>query len=132
MNLPNLSCEIEAYCSINPSEDPIKIEKAVSNILSNCEIKKTKFSISAYSKDLQSLEKIFETIKSNQSQKIYNRNLQKNFETNSTWIYLNKQAALVDTVVICEYAEESPLGPIKLILSSKRIEEIIEWLTSKN
>lgn len=128
----NFSCNIEVFSSVSPSEDPLKIEQVISNILPNCEIKKTKFSISGYSKDIQSLEKIHETIKSKQLQKIYKRNFQKNMETCTTWVYLNKQAAFVDTITICEQPEESPLGPIKLILSSRHIDEIVDWLVSKN
>jgi len=32
--------------------------------------------------------------------------------------------------VLCDEAEESPLGPIKIILTSKSIEQIIDWLVS--
>lgn len=128
----NLPCSIEAYSTINPSEDPEKIEQAVSNILSNCKINTTKFSITAYSNDLESLDKIHNAIKSRQTQKTYRRNLEKNLKDNTTWMYLNKQAAYVDTIAMCEQPEESPLGPIKLVLSSKRIGDVIEWLVSKN
>jgi len=45
---------------------------------------------------------------------------------------LNKQAALANTIVLCDEPEESPLGPIKIILTSKGIEQIIDWLVLKN
>ena len=45
----------------------------------------------------------------------------------TTWFYLNKQAAFVEKIAICEESEESPLGPIKVILTSSRIDEIIDW-----
>ena len=32
MNIPSLSCKIEMFCTINPSESSKKIEKAISNI----------------------------------------------------------------------------------------------------
>ena len=50
-------------------------------------------SIISNSKDLHLLEKIYDVIHSNQSQKIYQRQLEKNLENDSTWFYLNKQAA---------------------------------------
>jgi predicted RNA binding protein with dsRBD fold (UPF0201 family) len=126
MKIPSISCKIEMFCSVNPSEDPKKITKAISNIFTYSTIKTENFSINAQSKDLKSLEKIYETIHKKQSQKIYRRNLEKNLENNATWFYLNKQAAFVEKIAICEKADESPLGPIKVILTSSNIDEIID------
>ena len=128
MKIPNISCKIEMSCPVNPSEDPSKIIKLISNIFPNSEIKTENFSVSAHSKNLNSLEKIYETIHSKKSQKTYTRNLEDNLENDSTWFYLNKQAAYVGEVVICEEAEESPLGPIKVILTSSNIDGIIDWI----
>ena len=119
------------FCSVNPSEDPKKIEKAISNIFTYSNIKTETFSISAQSKNLKSLEIIYETIHTKQSQKIYRRNLEKNLENDTTWFYLNKQAAFVEQIAICEEADESPLGPIKVILTSSNIDRIIDWFVSR-
>ena len=132
MRSPNISCKIEILSSINPSEDPKKIETAILNVFPNAKIKIENFSITSNSKDLHLLEKIYDVIHSNQSQKIYQRQLEKNLENNSTWFYLNKQAAFVGTVALCEEAEESPLGPIKVILTSSNIDRIIDWLIHGN
>ena len=132
MKIPSVSCKIEMFCSVNPSEDPKKIEKAISNIFTNSTIKTETFSISAQSKNLKSLEIIYETIHTKQSQKIYRRNLEKNLENDSTWFYLNKQAAFVEEIAICEEADESPLGPIKVILTSSYIDRIIDWIVSRD
>ena len=128
MKIPNISCKIEMFCSVNPSEDPTKIIKSILNIFPNSEIKNENFLISSHSKDLHSFGKIYETIHSKKSQKTYTQNLENNLENNSTWFYLNKQAAYVEQIVICEKAEESPLGPIKVILTSSNIEGIIDWI----
>ena len=132
MKIPSISCKIEMFCSVNPSEDPKKIEKAISNIFTNSTIKTETFSVSAQSKNLNSLEIIYETIQTKQSQKIYRRNLEKNLENDTTWFYLNKQAAFVEKIAICEEADESPLGPIKVILTSSYIDRIIDWIVSRN
>ena len=131
MKIPSISCKIEMFCSVNPSEDPKKIKKAISNIFTNSTIKTETFSISAQSKDLKSLEIIYEAIHTKQSQKIYRRNLEKNLEDDTTWFYLNKQAAFVEQIAICEEANESPLGPIKVILTSSNIDRIIDWFVSR-
>ena len=132
MRFPNISCKIEILSSINSSEDPKKIETAILNIFPDAKIKTDNFSIISNSKDLHLLEKIYDVIHSNQSQKIYQRQLEKNLENDSTWFYLNKQAAFVGTVALCEEAEESPLGPIKVILTSSNIDRIIDWLILEN
>ena len=132
MRSPNISCKIEILSSINSSEDPKKIETAILNVFPDAKIKTDNFSITSNSKDLHLLEKIYDVIHSNQSQKIYQRQLEKNLENDFTWFYLNKQAAFVGTVALCEEAEESPLGPIKVVLTSSNIDRIIDWLILEN
>ncbi len=128
MKIPNIDCRIDAYCSIYPSENPEKVEKAISNVLVGMEFKISNDTLNATSKNLESLSKIYETIHSRRSQKNYRRQLNKNLLDDSTWFYLNKQAAFSNVIALCSEAEESPLGPIKVILNSKNIDRVIEWL----
>jgi uncharacterized protein len=130
MKTPDLVCRIDVYCSINPSENPKKVEQAISNIFSDMNIKHYKDSLMATSSNLESLSRIYETIQARKTQRVYRRQLNHNLMDDSTWFYLNKQAAFANTVALCSEAEESPLGPIKVILNSKNIERIIEWLIS--
>ena len=132
MKIPNINCKIEMFCSVNPSEDSNKTQKSISNIFPYSTIRNENYSISAESNDLTSLEKIYEAVHSKQSQKTYRRNLQKNLKNDSTWFYLNKQAAFVEKIAICEESSESPLGPIKVILTSSKIDEIIGWFVYGN
>jgi len=129
MKIPNINCKIEMVCPVNLSEDPDKVIQAISNIFPHSTIKNENFSIKAQSNELRSLEKIYESVISTQSQKSYTRNLENNLDGNSTWFFLNKQAAFVDQVAICDEAEESPLGPIKVILNSSNIDGIIDWIS---
>ena len=129
MKIPNINCKIEMICSVNLSEDPDKVKQAISNVFPYSVTAYENFSIKAQSNELRSLEKIYQAIISNKSQKNYMRNLENNLEENSTWFYLNKQAAFVGEVVICDEAEESPLGPIKVILTSSNIDGIIDWIS---
>lgn len=128
MKLSSLECKIELLCSLNPSEDPSKVESAVENIFPNSKIITEKFSVKGHSNDLHSLEKILEDSKSRHSQRIYRRTLEKNLNDNSTWFYFNKQAAFAEKIALCEESDESPLGPIKIVLTSTNIERIIDWL----
>ena len=128
MNIPSLSCKIEMFCTINPSESSVKIEKAISNIFPYSIINNNDFSISAQSKELRSFEKIYRFIHNNKLQKNYLRSLEDNLQDDTTWFYLNKQAAFVEQIAICEESNESPLGPIKVILTSSNIDAIIDWI----
>ena len=128
MKAPDVSCKIDAYCSINPSEDPKKVKQAVSNILVDVDITINKETLKASSSNLESLEKIYEAIHSHQSKNAYRRQLNQNLRDDSSWFYLNKQAAFVNTIALCSESDESPLGPIKVVLISKNIDTIIEWL----
>ncbi len=128
MKIPSINCKIEMSCTVNPSEDPNKIKLAITNVFPYSIIKNENFSINAQSKELRSFEKIYETIHTNQSQRIYNHNLENNLENDVTWFFLNKQAAFVEKIIICDEAEESPLGPIKVTITSSNIDGIIDWL----
>jgi uncharacterized protein len=132
MNIPTIKCKVEIICPVNLSEDLDKIKQAISNIFPDLTIQNEIFSIKAQSNELKSLKKISETISSSQSQKIYTRNLENNLEGDSTWFFLNKQAAFVGIVAICDEAEESPLGPIKVTLTSSNIDAVIDWISFLN
>ena len=130
MEFPNINCRIDAYCSIYPSENPQKVELDISNVLDGMDFKTNNDSLNATSKNLESLSKIYEIIHSRKSQKNYRRQLNQNLLGDSTWFYLNKQAAFSNVIALCSEAEESPLGPIKVILNSKKIDRVNEWLIS--
>ncbi|MAI01682.1 MAG: hypothetical protein CMH72_03325 [Nitrosopumilus sp.] len=128
MNTPNLSCKIEMFCTINPSESIEKVEQTISSIFPYSVIKNNEFTINAISKELRSFEKIYHFIHNNKLQKNFLRSLEDNLENDTTWFYLNKQAAFVEQIAICEEFDESPLGPIKVTLTSSNIDRIIDWI----
>lgn len=130
MEIPDYACKIELFCSVNPSEDPKKVEQAVNNIFPNIEIKINKTSLKAVSQNLEDLTNIYNAIHLHRSYRIYRQFLNNNQRKNTTWFYLNKQAAFADSIVLCDEAQESALGPIKIILTSQNIEQIINWLVS--
>ena len=130
MKIPELSCSIEVFCTINPSEDLQKIETAILNIFPDIEINKNNMQITGISKKIESLSRIFEIIHNRRITDVYRRTLNQNLSGNSTWFYLNRQAAYVDVIALCNEEDESPLGPIEIILDSQQIEQVIDWLTS--
>ena len=130
MRIPDVPCKIDVYCSLNPSEDPQKVEQAVSNILLDLVFKFNKETLIATSKNLECLSRIYETIHSRKTKNAYRRQLNQNLMGDSTWFYLNKQAAFANSIALCGEAEESPMGPIKVIINSKNIERVIDWLVT--
>ena len=124
-----MSCEIQVFCEINPSEDPSKIKTAVLNIFPDLEISISDKLLLGKSNGMNTLSNVSESIRSKNTKNIYQRILKKNSNENSTWFYLNKQAAFVNTVSLCNESNESPLGPIKVVLEGNDIENIIQSLT---
>ena len=123
-------CKISVYCKINESEDINKVRAAVSNILPNIDEKISDDSLIANSSNYESLTKIYETIRVRKIKSTYRHHLMRNMAKDSTWFYLNKQAAFVNTITLCDEEDQSPLGPIKVVLHSENIEDVIDWLVS--
>ena len=86
---------------INISEDVNKIQTAISNILTDMNGRVSGNSFISNSNNYESLTKIYETIREKNSQNTYRRHLRDNIDKNSTWFYLNKQAAFADVIAIC-------------------------------
>ena len=130
MRTLHVDCKISAYCTINASEDVNKIRTAVSNILTDMDEKITGDSLVANSNNYESLTKIYETIRSRKSKSAYRKQLMLNMKEDPTWFYLNNQAAFASVITLCDEADESSLGPITVVLRSKNIEDVIDWLVS--
>ena len=122
------SCKVQVSCQINPSEDLSKVKTAVLNIFPDLEISISDELLIGKSNDMGTLSNISKSIHSKNTKNIYQRILKKNSNENSTWFYLNKQAAFVNTVSLCNESNESPLGPIKVVLEGNDIENIIQSL----
>jgi len=124
----DIDCKTSAYCAINPSEDINKIRTAVSNVLIDMDEKIVGNSLIANSNNYESLSKIYEIVRAKNIKKVYRRNLRQNIVDDSTWFYLNKQAAFANVIALCDEDNQSPLGPIKIVLQSKNIRDVIDWL----
>ena len=126
----DVDCKTSVYCTINESEDVNKVRTSISNILTDMDEKMTDDALIANSANYESLTKIYETMRSRRTKSAYRRHLMRNMTEDSTWFYLNKQAAFADVIALCDEEDQSPLGPIKVVLHSKNIEDVIDWLVS--
>ena len=126
----NQKTTIQIFCTINPSEDPDKVKTAVNNIFPDVELETSDTEISGKTNNFSVLSQISKSIHEKNVKNTYQRILKKNNDGESTWFYLNKQAAFVNTVALCSEANESSLGPIKIVLRSNNIEQAIDSLTN--
>ena len=126
----NQKTTIQIFCQINPSEDPEKVKLAVNNIFPDLTLEMTDTDITGKSNNIQILSQISKSIHENNIKKTYQRILKNNSNSDSSWFYLNKQAAFANTVALCSEANESSLGPIKVILRSNDIEQVINSITN--
>jgi len=126
----NQKTTIQIFCKINPSEDPEKVKLAIINIFPDLTLEITDTDITGKTNNIQSLSQISKTIRENNIKKTYQRILKNNSNGDSSWFYLNKQAAFVNKVALCSEENESSLGPIKVILRSNDIEQVIESITN--
>lgn len=125
---PNISATIRAECDLYPSEDSEKVMRAVKNVVRNSEPAVQDRKIASISKHPLALSKIHEQARSRAIMGVLRRVLEHNRIANSTWLLLNKQAAFAGVVSICEDEAESPLGPIKITITSNRLDAIVDWL----
>ena len=126
----DVDCKVSVYCNINESEDVNKVKTAISNILTDMDGATDDSSFVANSSNYESLTKIYEAMRTRKTKTAHRRHLMRNMTEDSTWFYLNKQAAFANSIVLCDDESESPLGPIKIVLHSKNIEDVIDWLVS--
>ena len=117
----NEKITIQVFCEINPSEDLEKIKTSTFNLFPDLKIKIQENRLSGSSNNIELLSKVIKSIKNRQTINVLSRIMKSNMAENSTWFYLNKQAAFVDVVALCNEADESALGPIKIVLNSNNI-----------
>jgi len=133
-----MTIKVRISAEIYPTEEEEKVVKALNNII---DIEKAR-KIEKIKENI--LEKVFIEgpldILSKLKTKIAIRHIQihtrqlllYNRNNNSSYLFLNKQAAFSNNVSLCESRNESPLGPIMIELSGetdKDLDAAIVWLT---
>ena len=131
MRPPASSCSIRASCDVLPSEDPETVARALEYVLDGAGAAHGQGTAVASSESAASLLRIRSIIQSRASARAWRRRLRLNTEENSTWVYLNKQAAAAGVIALCSEPDESPLGPITLSLRSSELGGIIDWLAPR-
>lgn len=112
------------------TEDPEKVKRAVLNILPNIEIREeaTSRTLTGESSDSMCLRVLYEQIRSRRIAGVVRRLYEEHLVGDRSWLYFNKQAAYVGSVVVCEDPSESPLGPIKVFFECRDKDIFLDWL----
>jgi uncharacterized protein len=126
---------IHAETEINPTETEEKVKIAVRNILGNVSMQVTsegKGSIlMADSSGQDSLVKFRNLLRTDRIRDAARKALHHSIRGNSISFCLNKQVAFAGHVSFSEETAESPLGPIRVTITSENPRQLVEWLAEK-
>jgi predicted RNA binding protein with dsRBD fold (UPF0201 family) len=127
-----ISVRILLRASVSPSEDASKVLLAATNVLGDCQHKEeiSEELVALSSESLKCLQKLHDQLRDRRVRDAARRLLLRRREDNRVTLMLNRQAALKGTIVLCGNEDESPLGPIFMVMDSDQTDQLIEWLTS--
>jgi predicted RNA binding protein with dsRBD fold (UPF0201 family) len=131
MRKPNVKSQIDlkVEATVNPSENIQKVIDAIENIFTKCSPELSfRSRVVGRAAGSDSLSILYEQIRSRSAMGVLRRMLLDNRSGDSTWFLLNKQAATSGIAAIIEDEQESPLGPIRVTISSEELDTVIDWL----
>jgi predicted RNA binding protein with dsRBD fold (UPF0201 family) len=122
-----INLKVEA--TVNPSERTQKVIDAIITLFARCSPElshRSKVVGRAVGSD--SLARLYEQVRSRAAMSVLRRKLLENRAGDSTWFFLNKQAATSGIAAVIEDEQESPLGPIRVTISCEELDALIDWL----
>ncbi len=125
--------KIKVETIIKPTEDPLKVRKAVENVFTG-EILVTNIGdgykkVEGFSTRLESLSALYNLIRIEQIIPAARSYLLKGTKGNTIRFMIHKQAAYMRKISFVDSDRESPLGAIKFTIESQDPMKIIDWLT---
>ena len=135
MRKPALTSQIElkVEATVNPSERTQKVIDAISNLFARCSPElsfRRRVVGRAFGSD--SLAMLYEQVRSRSAMGVLRRKLLDNRAGDSTWFFLNKQAATSGIAAVIEDEQESPIGPIRVTISCEELDALIDWLVPEH
>jgi len=124
-----------AETEINPTESEEKVETAVCNVLGNFSmaIKPERKSsvLTAEASGQDSLVKLRSLLRTDRIRDAARKVLFRSIRGNNISFCLNKQVAFAGHISFSEETAESPLGPIRVTITSDNPRQLIDWLAEK-
>lgn len=131
MRRPNITSRIDLKVEaiVNPSEDTQKVIDAIANLFTRCSPEVSfRSRVVGRAVGSDSLAILYEQVRSRSAMGVLRRMLLDNRVGDSTSFLLNKQAATSGIAVVIEDEQESPLGPIRVMISCEELDTLIDWL----
>ena len=127
---------IRIETEVRPTEDLNKVIRAIRNLFNFKNIKVEELGnerklIVIEENSIETLTKLRDILRRQRILDTARNILLKSYKGNVIEVKLNKQAAYQGVVSFVDSDNESPLGPINVVISSDKIELIIDWLTPK-
>jgi hypothetical protein len=128
---PEFNAVVSLEATVSPSEDPAKIVSAMEDVLGgvSCTVRERENRILVESSADGCLDRLHDQLRDRQVRGAARRRFLSGRSGNKTTVMVNRQAATAGVVALCDSEEESPLGPIYLTIVSKKMDELILWLT---
>ncbi|MBS7653139.1 MAG: RNA-binding domain-containing protein [Candidatus Bathyarchaeia archaeon] len=127
----NVEIEVEAY--VNPTEDPLKVEAAIKNLLGDIAIEREKkedgMVLRGHLRGIGSLENFREILRRDRVRDAARAHLTSRIEGDTLRFGLNRQAAYMKRISF-HHPREAPLGPI-LVTVRGEASRIIDFLCGK-
>jgi predicted RNA binding protein with dsRBD fold (UPF0201 family) len=123
---------VRVEAEVRPTEDPEKVARAVRNLV-DVELKVVELPelyklLVGESSSVDSLRRLHAALRQERILDAARSYMLKNRRGNSLELKLHKQAAYAGHISLVTYDDESPLGPIRVIIASDKINDIIDWL----
>jgi len=127
---------IRIEAEVRPTEDLDKVVRAIKNIIVVRNLKledvgRGKKIIICEENSLESLRKFYEILRRQRILDTARSAMLKNLKGNTIEFKLNKQAAFQGIVNFVENDSESPLGAITIMITSNKVNKIVDWLAPK-
>lgn len=129
--------EVTVETVVNPTEDPVKVEKALRAILKEglierSELGKESFLLRAKAHGLDSLAHLQGLLRQDGIRDAARSILFSSIIGKTIRFYLNKQVAYVNHISFSQPSGESPLGPITVEISCDNPESLIDWIAPRS
>ena len=124
--------EVEVDAHVYPTEEIEKVKKAMLNLVSPLEFdtfdKGEYILLLGKSKDKKALQRLYELLRGQQILDTARTMLEEGYFGEEIIVKVHKQVAYVGKV---NFNEESPLGPITIIIRTKEPQRLMKWLAPR-
>jgi predicted RNA binding protein with dsRBD fold (UPF0201 family) len=122
---------LQVDAQVHPTEIIDRVKTAITNIFPNISIEARKDWISSKTEVWADLVHFSESLEKQKVLDAARKVVLNRLSGNTTRFLLNKQAAYIGKINFCENEEESPMGPLFVVLSSEQIDELLDRIFPK-